>query len=230
MRRRRKLLLVLAGLALGALAVGATAKPMLDSNPANAPGLISKKLDPSRYDGADRCVNREPRGMRKLIRWMKRNTKRNTVYGTIRCDGGVHGTGRALDWMLDARVRREKRKAMRVINTWLARDNEGRRSALARRMGVQLVIYNCRWWQAGDRGWSPYGACSGRNPDPTQGHIDHIHIELTKPAARLRTSYWKYATGGGGSGAGGVGGGGGIGTRRAGGVAHPPLHPPQPAP
>ena len=90
MRRRRKLLLVLAGLALGALAVGATAKPMLDPNPANAPGLISKKLDPSRYDGADRCVNREPRGMRKLIRWMKRNTKRNTVYGTIRCDGGVH--------------------------------------------------------------------------------------------------------------------------------------------
>jgi hypothetical protein len=229
MHRRNSLLLVLAGLALSALVAGALAKPTLHPNPANAPKLISKKLDPNRYDGADGCVNREPRGMRRLIRWMKRNTKRNTAYGTIRCDGGVHGTGRALDWMLDARDRGEKRKAMRVINTWLARDRRDRRNALARRMGIQLIIYNCRWWQAGDRGWSPYSACDGRNPDPTQGHIDHIHIELTKPAARLRTSYWEYASGGGGGGGGGSGGGG-IGARTASATAHPPLHPPQPPP
>jgi hypothetical protein len=227
MRRRSKPLLIFAGVAVFALVVGATAKPTLHPNPANNRALISKKLDPNRYDGADRCAEREPRGMRRLIRWMKQNTKRNTVYGTIRCDGGVHGTGRALDWMLDARQKREKRKAMRVINTWLAKDRKGRRNALARRMGVQLIIYNCRWWQAGDRGWSPYSACDGRNPDPTQGHIDHIHIELTKPAARLQTSYWEYVArgGGGGAGGGGGGGGGGIGTR-----AHPPLHAPQPAP
>jgi hypothetical protein len=95
---------------------------------------------------------------------------------------------------------------MTVINTWLAKDQRGRNNALARRMGIQLIIYNCRWWQAGDRGWSPYSACSGRNPDPTQGHIDHVHIELTKPAAKLKTSYWRSGVSAGGTG--GSGGGG----------------------
>lgn len=234
---RNRTSLVLALLAALALVVtGAIAKPLLRPNPADDSALVKKRLDPNRYDGADgRC--KDFRGMRKLIRWMKRNTKRNTIYGTLRCgDPGLHGSGRALDWMLDARKKRQKRKAMRVINTWMARDKRGRRNALARRMGVQLIIYNCRWWQAGDRGWSWYSACSGgrKNADPTQGHIDHIHIELTKRAARARTSFWQYGTSGGKkSGGGGKDGGGGIGpARRASGDAHahPPLHPPEPSP
>ena len=214
--------------------VATAAKRTLDPNPANDPALIKQKLDPNRYDGAAGCVRRHPKGMSRLIKFMKRTTKKNTIYGTIRCDGGVHSTGRALDWMMDARKRKQKRLAMTVINTWFEKDNRGRPNALARRMGIQLIIYNCRWWQAGDRGWSPYSACSGRNPDPTQGHIDHIHIELTKPAAKLRTSYWKYAGTGAGSGlegSGGSGGGGGISPRSASAAhSHPPLHPPEPSP
>ncbi len=195
---------VLLVVALATLVVGpATAgkkKRTLDPNPANDPALINEKLDPNRYDGADGCVRKVPQGTRKLKRWLKQNTKKRVYSGAIRCDGGVHGTGRALDFMLDARKKWEKRLAMKVINTWLARDANGRRNALARRMGVQLVIFNCRWWQAGDRGWSRYGACSGgrKNADPTQGHIDHIHVELTKPAAKLRTSFWRTELDGGG--------------------------------
>jgi hypothetical protein len=231
-------LLVLALCALFVTAfmgVALAGKATLSPNPANDPGLIKAKLDPNRYDGAGGCVRRDPKGMKRLIKFMKRTTKKSAIYGTIRCDGGVHGTGRALDWMLDARKRKEKRMAMTVINTWFAKDNRGRANALARRMGVQLVIYNCKWWQAGDRGWSPYSACGGKNPDPTQGHIDHIHIELTQPAAKLRTSYWEYAGTGAGSGlegGGNSGGGGGISPRRAHAHdhPHPPLHPPQPSP
>jgi hypothetical protein len=199
-------------LAVAVLAAGtATAgvQRTLNPNPANDPALIGKRLDPNRYDGAGRCVRRVPKGTRRLKRWMRRHTKRRVPSGTIRCDGGVHGTGRALDFGLDARKKRQKRLAMRVINTWLARDARGRRNALARRMGVQLVIFNCRWWQAGDRGMSRYSACAGgrKNADPTQGHIDHMHIELTKPAAKLKTTYWKTTLEGGGSGGktGGVG-------------------------
>lgn len=199
-------------LALAALTAGtATAgkQRTLSPNPANDPALIGKRLDPNRYDGAGGCARRTPKGTRALKRWMKRHTKRRVPFGTIRCDGGVHGTGRALDFGLDARKKRQKRLAMRVINTWRARDARGRRNALARRMGVQLVIYNCRWWQAGDKGMSRYSACSGgrKGADPTQGHIDHMHIELTKPAAKLKTTYWKTKLeGGGGSGdTGGVG-------------------------
>ena len=219
-RPRILLVVVLAALLVSGSAVAA--KRTLRPNPADDRALVGKRLDPNRYDGADGCVRREPKGMRQLVRWMKGNTKRNTVYGTIRCDGGVHGTGRALDWMLDARKKGQKRKATRVINTWLAKDRRGRPNALARRMGIQLIIYNCRWWQAGDRGWQQYSACRGgkRNADPTQGHIDHIHVELTRPASKLRTSFWETNPAG-------SGGGGGVSPRRSA-AAHPPLHPPEP--
>lgn len=199
------LLCVLAALGLTLAATALSSGRTLSPNPANDPALIGERMDPNRYDGAGGCVSRDPKGMKALIKFMKQTTKKNVPYGTIRCDGGVHGTGRALDWALDARKRSQKRLAMTVINTWLAEDDRGRNNALARRMGVQMIIYNCRWWQAGDRGWSPYSACSGRNPDPTQGHIDHIHIELTKPAAKLKTSFWQSELAGGGS-----AGGGGI--------------------
>jgi hypothetical protein len=211
MRPKRHTAILLSVLAASALLLAASAlgaKRTLDPNPANDPALISQRMDPNRYDGAGGCVRKDPKGTKALIRFMKRTTKKGVPYGTIRCDGGVHGTGRALDWGLDARKRSQKRLATTVINTWLAKDNRGRNNALARRMGVQLIIYNCRWWQAGDRGWSPYSACSGKNPDPTQGHIDHIHIELTRPAAKLKTSYWESGVSGGGGGVPGGGGGG----------------------
>lgn len=208
MRPKRPTAILLSMLAAAALVLAATALGSgrtLSPNPANDPALIGERMDPNRYDGADGCVRKDPKGMKALVKFMKRNTKKGVPYGTIRCDGGVHGTGRALDWALDARKRSQKRLAMTVINTWMAEDDRGRNNALARRMGVQLIIYNCRWWQAGDRGWSPYSACSGKNPDPTQGHIDHVHIELTKPAAKLKTSYWQSElAGSGGSGGGGI--------------------------
>ena len=211
MRLRLLTAVFVAALGLCALSLSAAAKQprnIITPNPADDPQLISERMDPVQYDGGGNCVRKDPKGMKALIKWMQRNTKKNIVYGTIRCDGGVHGTGRALDWTLDAREKSQKRLAMTVINTWMADDNRGRNNALARRMGIQLIIYNCRYWQAGDNGWSPYSACGGRNPDPTQGHIDHVHIELTKAAAGLHTSYWEAgAPGGGGGGIGGTGGG-----------------------
>lgn len=191
----------------------------LQPNPANRPELLRIKLDPSRYDGAGRrCAQRNPKGMKQLIRWMGAKTKRKVYYGTIRCDGGLHGTGRALDWSLDARKRSQKLKAQRVINTWLAKDRKGRPNALARRMGIQMIIFNCRFWQSGDRGLSTYSYCrGGGRRDPTQAHVDHMHIELTRPAARLGTSFWqsRQAPGGGSRGSGG--GSGGVGSGGVGG-------------
>ena len=140
-------------LALG-LATASAKKRVLRPNPANEPALIGVKMDPNRYDGAGKCRKRPPAGTKALIKWMKQNTKRRVVFGTVR-------------WGLDARKKKQKRMADRVINTWLAKDDRGRRNALARRMGVQLIIWNCRWWQAGDRGWQRYSACRGtKNPDP----------------------------------------------------------------
>ena len=197
-------------LALG-VASSTAAKRTLATNPANDPELVGRKLDPNRYDGAAGCRKRQTKGLDRLVAWMEETTK-PAFNNSIRCDGGVHGTGRALDWTLDARKKGEKRQAMRVINTWMAKDKRGRRNALARRMGVQLIIFNCKFWKAGDTKMSRYGACRGgrKNADPTQGHIDHIHIELTKPAAKLKTSFWLSDLSGG-TGNGGTGGGGGGG-------------------
>lgn len=212
-RLRSGIVILLAALLLPA-ALATAGKRKLDPNPANDPALIGQKMDPNRYDPARRCKSKVPKGTRKLKRWMKRNTKRGVGSGIIRCERlgsgmSVHSDGRALDWGLDARRKREKRVAMRVIRTWMADDARGRDNALARRMGVQMVIYNCRIWQAGDRRMSGYGACGGsrKGVNPTAAHIDHMHIELTKPASRLRTSFWQTELEGGGGGvdSGGVG-------------------------
>ncbi len=121
----RRLSIALLACACAVLAFTATgsakrAVHMLRPNPADAAGLVSEPLDPVRYDGGSSCAKRNPPGMDALIKWMKRNTKRNTIYGTIRCDGSMHATGRALDWDLDARRHHQKKLAMTVINTWMA--------------------------------------------------------------------------------------------------------------
>ncbi len=213
---RRLLTVVVAALALGLLGLlGSQAlagkNNTLRPNPANDSSLIRKKLDKERYHGAGGCARRTPKGTKALEKWMKRNSTRNVFTGTIRCDGGVHGTGRALDFGLDARVKKQKRFAMRFINTWLARDSKGRRNALARRMGIQLIIFNCRFWQTGNSGLSSYSVCRGgrKGVDTTQAHIDHIHVELTRPAAKLKTSFWRSGLAGGKAGKGGGGGGSG---------------------
>src|SRR6478609_4392733 len=150
MRVRLFTALSLSVLAVLAMALGPSASKhrepthILEPNPANDRSLLSERMDPVTYDGGGDCVSKDPPGMKALIRWMKKNTKKNVPYGTIRCDGGVHGTGRALDWMLDSRDKRSKAMAMTVINTWMADDKRGRDNALARRMGIQLIIYNCR--------------------------------------------------------------------------------------
>lgn len=203
---RTLLATLLAATLVAAVVVGAdrVRAKKLTVNPANHPELLHSKLDPVRYDRATRCVKREPRGAKKLARWMKRHSRKSAFIGIIRCEAlgsgmSVHSEGRAVDIALDARDKRDKRQAMRMIRTWLEPDEKGRHGALARRMGIQMIIYNCKWWQAGDRGWSRYGACSGgkRGANPTAAHIDHIHVELTRPAAKLKTSYWEFIRSGG---------------------------------
>jgi hypothetical protein len=79
----------------------------------------------------------------------------------------------------------------------LARDREGEPTALARRMGVQGLIFNCRNWWAGSESMDRYDYCftpagkRRRHLDPTQAHRNHIHIELNWAGAKRRTSFWR---------------------------------------
>lgn len=166
-------------------------------NPANDPRLVDEPIEDYRYDHADRCVKQAQPGARALVRWLEHNV-RGESWGIVRCeklsphDYSVHAEGRAIDWHLDARKPQERRAAMRLIDALLAPDHNGNRHALARRMGVQGIIFDCRSWWSGMDGLGEYSYCEGNGEvDPTQAHKDHVHLELNWPGAREETSFWR---------------------------------------
>jgi hypothetical protein len=197
----------LAGLCAALLALIATAAALaggLRPNPANDPRLLNKPIEGFRYDEARRCRDEPTRGAKALEDWLDRNV-RGESWGIMRCErlrrrGGnfsVHSEGRAIDWHLDARERKERRAARSLIRTLIGRDKNGEPAALARRMGVQGLIFNCKSWWSGQEGLGKYSYCyrpSGKKRDdlnPTQAHVDHVHVELNWPGARKRTSFWR---------------------------------------
>ncbi len=156
----------------------------------------SRPLDDYRYDRAKGCRRREQPGTAALRRWLYENA-RGDAWGTLNCvriphngNWSLHGEGRALDWRLDVSRPRERRAAQRLIARLLARDSRGRPDALARRMGLQEIIFNCRIWLAG-AGSSRYEVCDRAGANRTLAHRDHIHFGLNWPGALKRTSFWR---------------------------------------
>jgi hypothetical protein len=188
-------------------AVAASAVAGLRPNPANDPQLLNEPMDSYRYDYAERCRSKVPPGTRALQHWLEDNVRGET-WSIIRCeplgDGlSVHSEGRAIDWALDAKIRRERRAARRLIRTLLKTDANGNAHALALRMGVQGLIYNCKQWYGNSKKLGPYSYCYKRNGqrrkhlDRTAAHMDHVHIELNWPGAREKTSFWQSPLAGG---------------------------------
>jgi hypothetical protein len=96
----------------------------------------------------------------------------------------LHGEGRAVDWYRTASDPAQAAEAQQIIDWLLATDAAGNEHALARRMGVQEIIWNHRIWTARRHaeGWRAYSG-----PDP---HTSHLHIGLNWAGARKQTSYW----------------------------------------
>lgn len=192
----RRLLLVLLVLLAALTAVGWAPVP---GNPANR---FSSPVDALRYDPATHCVKRPTRGALLLQAWLGRHV-RGVSWGIVRCEkwgkrsASLHAEGRAVDWHLDNRVPADRRAAMTLIRTLLAPDAHGQPFALARRMGVQGLIWNCRQWYGGGQSLGRYAYCYDRRGrrrkhlDRTQSHQDHVHLELDKPGAAARTSFWR---------------------------------------
>jgi hypothetical protein len=92
--------------------------------------------------------------------------------------------------------RADRAEARRLILLVLAPDRLGTPQALARRMGVEEIIWDCGYWSAGRTSFSDYRPCFNRkgrrieHVDPTQAHRNHIHFGLTKAGAAARTSFW----------------------------------------
>jgi hypothetical protein len=163
-------------------------------NPANR--LLARPLDPERYDFARRCRKHPTKGALALQAWLERNV-RGVSWGIMRCEKlsrrnySLHSEGRALDWHLDAHDRTDRRVARKLIALLLAPDRLGNGHALARRMGIQGIIWNCRSWFSGARGMGRYSVCDRKHVSDTLAHRDHVHLELNLPGARMQTSFWR---------------------------------------
>jgi hypothetical protein len=200
---RSLLLAVLALLALAAPA-GALVKlpeilPPVAGNPADR--LVAQPIEDSYYEPARNCRKGKRPGTDALTDWLERNV-RGEFWGSYRCEkwgkgsASLHAENRAIDWHLDAARAADRREAERFITLILAPDAVGNAQALARRMGVEEVIWDCGYWSAGMTEFSRSSVCYSKRGklrkrfDKTAAHRDHLHIGMTRDGAMGRTSFW----------------------------------------
>jgi hypothetical protein len=185
----------------GAFRLGPAVAPVAH-NPADR--LAALRADPEEYDPATHCSRATRPGVVALVGWLGRHA-RGANWGTYRCErwgpheASLHAENRAVDWHLDVGVPADRAAARELIETLLAPDRSGLPHALARRMGVEEIIWDCSYWGAGMDEFKPYSACLNRNGDvrrhvdPTTAHRNHLHIGMSKAGAAKRTSFWTAA-------------------------------------
>ena len=173
--------------------------PPVKNNPADA--LLDVPIEDSTYDTAAKCKNRKNPGIVAMSAWLGANT-RGVFWGSYRCEkwgkdsASLHAENRAIDWHLDAAVKADRKAADRLFRLLLAPDAAGNPQALARRMGVEELIFDCGYWGAGMTDFKPYSVCYTRKGKPrkkvdkTAAHRDHVHIGMTKAGAKGSTSFW----------------------------------------
>jgi hypothetical protein len=190
------------------LAVAATAAASypnsfgpVKGNPANK--LASLPIDGYRYDLSRRCTKQPTPGALAMVSWLEHHSS-GVFWGIMRCEKlgphnySLHADGRAIDWHLDGRTASGQREARRLISLFLAPDQDGNAHALARRMGIQELIWDCRAWWSGPGGMGQYSVCYDKhghrlkNVDDTTAHRNHIHIGLSRLGARKLTSFWTH--------------------------------------
>ncbi len=179
-----------------AIPAAALALPSLSANPANK--LLKRGIDPIQYDKATKCNGGKVfAGTMAMVHWLEKNAS-GVNWGEYRCEmwgkgqASIHSAGRAIDWHPSSMA--AGRELVRLL---LAPDKAGNTAALARRMGVQGLIFDCKAWfgnWSGEMG--NYSYCYDkkgkrkRNLDPTQAHMNHVHIELNMRGARKSTTFW----------------------------------------
>lgn len=134
------------------------------------------------------------KALRTLLRRTYGTIASNTVRACTSADSG-HEEGRAVDWMTSVRVPEQKAMAEAFLSWLLDTDSYGNTFAMARRLGVQYVIWNNRMFRLYDtaRGWTEYSGCLAKKKrkrayDNTC-HRTHVHISLTWDGAYKRSSY-----------------------------------------
>ncbi|MGI8946796.1 MAG: peptidoglycan-binding domain-containing protein [Ornithinimicrobium sp.] len=88
-----------------------------------------------------------------------------------------HYDGRAVDWALNASDPADRRIGDAAVRWLSANDGE-----MAKRFGIQSIIWNSHSWRPNGQGWQGYAGQSA--------HTDHVHFSFTWDGAMMRTSWW----------------------------------------
>jgi hypothetical protein len=190
---RRHLTRVITAVLASALVAGA----LVGVDPAPAEAKVPKAaarytaaIEPlAVYVGQTTCSPVAKRGTTAFANLLLRTYPSSRSLGISRSCGvggkSEHKEGRAFDWGVSVH-RAADRKAVDDLMRWLLKtDRFGNRHAMARRLGIQYMIWNGRIWgaYAAGSGWRKY---TGANP-----HTDHVHFSLSWAGARKNTSFWK---------------------------------------
>jgi len=100
-----------------------------------------------------------------MVDWLQKNAK-GSFWGIMRCEkwgkdsASLHAEGRAIDWHLSVHDpgRPRRGEAPDRPDCWRP-TRTATCMPIARRMGVQEIIWNCTAWFSGDGGMKPYSAC-----------------------------------------------------------------------
>lgn len=148
------------------------------------------------YQPQTKCMKKVRPGVRLLAdHLVLRGGGRGGIFRPCKVGGtSEHKEARAFDWMLDATRKRDRRIARAFLDDIFATDAEGNTHALARRMGIMYVIWNDRSWSS-YRGFRPQKYLSSsckrvKKCSKTLRHRDHVHISLTRRAAKGRLSWY----------------------------------------
>lgn len=108
----------------------------------------------------------------------------------------LHSEGRALDFHLENTDPYDKAHGDQIFLWFIRQDAAGNSAAMARRFGVQEIIWNCAIWSV-NGGLRTYYRCDPNDPgfsrDRTRRHENHVHIgQNPYGAGGYTTAYTGY--------------------------------------
>ncbi|WP_323792664.1 hypothetical protein [Nocardioides sp.] len=152
--------------------------------------------DYASYQPATKCRPNAKPGTEELGHWLVKRFG-GRFGGISRACGGStseHTEGRAFDWTVNASTKTGRKAARQFLRRAFKTNRAGETDALARRMGIMYVIWDDQMYSAW-RGFEPVPYLSSgckklKKCSQTLRHRDHVHISLTRQAARGKTSWY----------------------------------------
>ncbi len=158
---------------------------------------LAVTVDDYAYDAAQRCDPIPKPGVEMFRDVVLSRSPEFTNMGIYSCRsvrGGtalsLHAEGRAWDMGASAADPAELAAANDLVDALLAPDSTGAPHALARKIGLQEIIWNRRIWTSGSRERGGADIASMAPYTGTNSHTDHIHFGFNRSGAWALTSWW----------------------------------------